>query len=609
MKAVSAQEIRTYNLKQLEELAKDCREEIVAAVRKNGGHLSSNLGVVELTLALYHTFDFPQDKLLFDVGHQCYAHKLITGRAERFSTIREKGGISGFPDPEESEYDAFIAGHSGNSVAAGIGLCRARDLSGGKEKIVCLIGDASLSNGLALEALFSSEQKPDNFIVILNDNGMSIGKNSSALYSAVSKMTAKRRYRRFNSFMEKTFKESGAVGRYLRKVKRNIKRRLNKNAFFERCGFKYIGPLDGHNLSELASVLNDVKHLEKPVFLHVVTQKGRGMELAEQNPALYHGIGADLKVSENTFSERVSGMLCAAAKKDSRIVAVCAAMGDGVGLTSFAEQYPARIFDAGICESYAVTMAAGMAKGGLKPVVCIYSTFLQRAYDQIVHDVCIQNLPVVFLVDRAGLSGADGKTHQGMLDASFLRGIPNLKVFAPKDGGEAEEMFVYALSLGCPVAIRYPNGKIADVGISHADFGQNLWEVLEEDEHIFVLASGARAVARALSARKNAKRPFGVVNARTLNPLDDKLLERLADKTLITFEESYCAGGFGSAVAEYYAQKGIGARLSLVGAPSVFVAHAKAEEQAEELGISEKCLLQAVYRAAECAEKGGEKNV
>lgn len=594
MQAVSSREIHSYNLKQLEALADDCREEIVAAVRKNGGHLSSNLGVVELTLALHFVFDFPKDKLLFDVGHQCYAHKLVTGRAERFSTIRQKGGLSGFPDPEESEYDAFIAGHSGASVATGIGFCHARDLLGGSEKVICLIGDASLSNGLALEALFSSESKPKNFIVILNDNGMSIGKNTSALYSAVSKMTAKRRYRRFNSFLEKTFRETNALGRSLRKVKRNIKRLLNKNAFFERCGFKYIGPLDGHNLSELVRVFEDIKHLDKPAFVHVVTQKGHGMELAEQQPSLYHGIGADLKVSENTFSERVSAMLCRAAEKDERVTAVCAAMRDGVGLNEFSEKYPARCFDAGICESYAVTMAAGMAKGGLKPVVCIYSTFLQRAYDQIVHDVCIQNLPVVFLVDRAGLSGADGKTHQGMFDTAYLRSIPNLKVFAPKDDDEAEAMFAYALSLDCPVALRYPNGKIGKVGISGADFEKNRWEVLEEGEDVYVLASGARSIARALSAREKAKIPFGIVNARTVVPLDEDMLERLKDKKLVTFEESYAAGGFGGAVAEFFAQRGERVSLRLVGAPLKFIAHAKAEEQAQMLGVAENDLLEIV---------------
>ena len=601
MRAVSAQEIRTYNLKQLRELANDCRAEIIAAVRKNGGHLSSNLGVVELTLALHRVFDFPNDHLLFDVGHQCYAHKLITGRADRFSTIRQKDGLSGFPDPEESEYDAFIAGHSGSSVAAGIGLCNARDLIGGREKVICLIGDASLSNGLALESLFSSEKKPNNFIVILNDNGMSIGKNTSALYNSISKVTAKRRYRRFNSFMEKTFKETNAFGRALRRVKRNIKRILNKNAFFEKCGFKYIGPLDGHNLGELVGVFHDIRHLEQPVFVHVITQKGRGMEIAEQDPSLYHGIGADLKVSENTFAARVSPMLCRAAQGDERLVTVCAAMEDGVGLSEFAARYPKRCFDAGICESYAVTMAAGMAKGGLKPVVCIYSTFLQRAYEQIIHDVCIQNLPVVFLVDRSGLVGADGKTHQGLFDTAYLRGIPNLKLFAPKDEVEAEAMFEYALGLHSPAAIHYPNGKVKSTGIAHIDFAQNLWEVLEEDESIYVLASGARAVARAISARERTAVPFGIVNARSVDPLDEKLLNALREKTLVCFEESYACCGFGSAVAEFYAQNGVAVQLFIVGAPPVFVPHAKCEEQAALLHLTETDLLRTIERA----RKGG----
>lgn len=593
MKELS-QEIKTYNLKQLQTLASETREKIISAVKQNGGHLSSNLGVVELTVALHKVFDFPVDKLLFDVGHQSYAHKILSGRAEKFSTIRLKDGLSGFSDPSESEYDAFIAGHSGNSIAAALGLCHARDKRGGNEKIICVIGDASLSNGLALEAMFSSEYKPKNLIVILNDNGMSIGKNSSALYSAISKITARKRYRTFDTFVKKVFKDTNAFGRCLRRVKRNIKRNLNKNSFFERCGFKYIGALDGHNLEELITVLSDLKHYDRPVFLHIATRKGQGLEIAEKDPSLYHGIGANLKVSENTFAENVSDTLIKAAEKDDEIVAVCAAMRDGVGLFEFSQKFPNRFFDAGIGEGYAVTMAAGMAKGGLKPVVCIYSTFLQRAYDNIVHDVCIQNLPVIFMVDRAGLTGSDGKTHQGMFDVSFLRSIPNLKVFSPKDVKEMSAMFNYALKLSCPVAIRYPNGKIENTDIDDYDFENNLWQELEKGDEIFVLASGARAVSRALSARKNSDIEFGVINARTISPLDTALLDKLSNKKLITFEEGYVFGGFGSAVAEYYAQKGVSVNLKIVGAPSTFISHAKAEEQAAILGISETDLLNEV---------------
>ncbi len=593
MKEIS-QEIKTYNLKQLQTLASETREKIISAVTQNGGHLSSNLGVVELTIALHKVFDFPVDKLLFDVGHQSYAHKILSGRDENFSTIRLKDGLSGFSDPFESEYDAFIAGHSGNSIAAALGLCHARDKIGGNEKIICVIGDASLSNGLALEAMFSSEYKPKNLIVILNDNGMSIGKNTSALYSAVSKITARKRYRTFDTFVKKVFKDTNAFGRCLRRVKRNIKRSLNKNSFFERCGFKYIGALDGHNLEELITVFSDLKHYDRPVFLHIATRKGCGLEVAEKDPSLYHGIGADLKVSENTFAENVSDTLIKAAEKNDKKVAVCAAIRDGVGLFDFSKKFPNRFFDAGICEGYAVTMAAGMAKGGLKPVVCIYSTFLQRAYDNIVHDVCIQNLPVVFMVDRAGLTGSDGKTHQGMFDISFLRSIPNLKVFSPKDAKEMSAMFNYALELCCPVAIRYPNGKIENTGMDDYDFENNLWQELEKGDEIYVLASGARAVARALSARKNSSVEFGVINARTVSPLDTLHLDKLANKKLVTFEEGYASGGFGSAVAEYYAQKGVCVNLKIVGAPQAFISHAKVEEQAALIGVGEADLLNAI---------------
>lgn len=594
MSIVISNDFKNYNLKQMQSLAKDIRSEIISVVTQNGGHLSANLGVVELTLALHRVFDFPKDKLLFDVGHQSYTHKILSGRAENFSTLRQKNGLSGFCDPQESEYDAFIAGHSGNSIAAAIGLCKARDAVGGNEKIIAVIGDASLSNGLALEALFSSEYKPKNLVIILNDNGMSIGKNSSALYSAVSKMTAKKRYRSFNSFLNKVFKSTSAFGRYLRRVKRNIKKRLNKNSFFERCGFKYIGALDGHNLSELSTVFTDIKHYDRPVFVHIVTNKGKGMDLAEKDPSTYHGIGAHLQVSQSTFANSVSQILEKYYSKDNKIIAVCAAMKDGVGLADFAKNHPNRFVDAGICESSAVTISAGMAKGGLKPVVFIYSTFLQRAYDQIVHDVCLLNLPVVFMVDRAGLTGADGKTHQGMLDITFLRSIPNLKVFSPKDEKELDAMLGYALSLNCPVAIRYPNGKINTVGIENYDFSNNLWENIKNDGDIIVLASGARAVCRAISAREKSQVKFSIVNARTVVPLDSKLLDGISDKKIITFEEGYAQGGFGSAVAEYYAQKGKNVNLKIVGAPTVIIPHATANEQAQMLNVDENALITAV---------------
>ena len=579
-----AGEIKGCSGKRAEEYAKQLREELLGAVRENGGHLSSNLGVVELTVALYSVFDFPKDKLIFDVGHQSYAHKLITGRT--LDTLRRKGGVSGFPDPDESEYDAFIAGHSGTSVAAGLGMCAARDLRGEDYKVISFIGDASLGNGTALEAIFATEKKPENFVVVLNDNGMSIDKNHSALYRSLSKMTAKRRYRTFNSFLSRTFKETGAFGKKLRKVKYTLKGWLNKNDFFERCGFKYIGPVNGHDLHELIEVLTDIKKLREPVFLHAVTLKGKGYEAAEADPARFHGVARNFASGENSFSVALGRLLTERAQEDPALVAVTAAMTDGVGLSEFAEKFPTRIFDAGICEEYAVTMAAGMAKGGLCPVVCIYSTFLQRAYDQIIHDVCLQNLPVIFCIDRAGFVGSDGKTHQGLFDLSALRAVPNLRIFAPKDCAEFADVFDYARSLGTPCAIRYPNGYAPNLGSRQKIGDYYRWETLSDGDGVVVLASGARAVARALEAKKRSGTDCKVINCRTVKPLDERILREIADKKIITFEEGYLSGGFGSAVAEYYASCAQPVRLKIMGAENKFIPHATAQEQAQDCRLS-----------------------
>ena len=590
-----AKDIKNHTIKQLETLAEEIRKDIVSNVKNCGGHLSSNLGAVELTLALHKVFDFPKDKLIFDVGHQSYTHKLLTGRD--LSRLRTKGGASGFPDPEESEYDAFAAGHSGTSVALGIGYCAARDLRGGTEKVVCLIGDASLGNGAALESIFSSEKKPKNFVVVLNDNGMSIDKNDSAFFKAISKATAKKRYRKVNTVLSRTFKETSAFGKYLRKIKYSVKGWLNKNYFFERCGFKYVGPVNGHDLSELCAVLENIRGIDEPVLLHAVTQKGRGYAAAEEDPSRYHGVSKDFEDSENTFSSALGNILLERAQRDTRLLAVTAAMTDGVGLASFAEKYPDRVFDAGICESFAVAMAAGMAKGGMRPVVCLYSTFLQRAYDQIVEEVCLSSLPVLFCVDRAGLVGADGKTHQGLFDVSLLRGIPNLSVYAPKDAAEFADIFDYALSKNAPAAIRYPNGVAPALGAKTQISDETLWEVLEEGEDVAVLASGARAVERALRARELVfpLRP-AVINCRTIKPLDEKMLASLAGKRLIAFEEGYAEGGFGSAVAEFFAERNMPVSLKIMGAENTFVPHARAQEQAEALRLSAHDLAEEIKK-------------
>ena len=595
---------KAYTEQQLEELAQRLRGRIVAAAKEHGGHLSSGLGAVEIILALHRVFDLPQDKLVFDVGHQAYAHKLLTGRS--LENLRERGGESGFADPAESEYDPFIAGHSGNSLAAGIGLCNARDLSGGGGKVISLIGDASLGSGLALEAVFSAEKKPQNFVVVLNDNGMAIDKNRTA-YRAISRMTAKKRYRTFNSRLAKTFKETGAFGRVLRRFKYSLKGWLNKNDFFDRCGFKYIGPVNGHDLHELVEVLSDIKKLQEPVLLHCVTQKGKGYAPAEADPAYYHGVNRGFAPPVHTFSAALGALLCEEAEKDQTLVAVTAAMKEGVGLAEFAEKFPRRFFDVGICEEYAVTMAAGMAKGGMRPVVCLYSTFLQRAFDEIVHDVCLQGLPVLLCIDRAGFVGADGKTHQGLFDLAALRALPGMRIFAPKDAAELADVFRYARSLGCPAAIRFPNGEAPPLG-GGVPIADRLWEVLAEGSGAVVLACGARAVRRALQAREEKGcADTTVVNCRSAAPLDGALLSSLSGRRLITFEEGYEAGGFGSAVAEWYAARGIPVHLNLLGAPAKLYAHMSAEEQAAEAGLTAADLARCIRAVREDTEERNGK--
>ena len=583
--ALLADTIKTYDLRQLKDLAAHLREEVFNAVRENGGHFASNFGAVELTLALYKTFSFPKDKLLFDVGHQSYTHKLLTGRT--LELLRKKGGVSGFPDPAESEYDAFVAGHSGNAIAAALGLCAARDLRGENYKVVCFVGDASLANGENLEAIFASEQKPKNLVVVLNDNGMAIDKSDSALYRSLSKATVRRCYRKFNAFLDKKFRTTSEFGRKLRRFKYSVKGWLNKNYFFERCGFKYVGPVDGHDLEELVGVLNDVQKIEDPVFLHAVTVKGKGYADAESDPVRFHGVGKNFAETDHSFSVALGRLLCSRAQEDASLVAITAAMTDGVGLSEFSQKFPDRFFDAGICEEAAVTMAAGMAKGGLSPVMCLYSTFLQRAFDQIVHDVCLQNLPVVFCIDRAGFVGADGKTHQGLLDVPILRAIPGLRLYAPKDCAELADVFDFARSQGVPAAIRYPNGYAPNLGSKKKISEYYLWETLIEGDGVVVLACGARAVARAVEAKKLCGVPnVQIVNCRSVSPLDTRLLDNFANRKIITFEEGYANGGFGSAVAEYYAQNNVSMRMKIIGAPSVFVPHATADEQAQSFKLT-----------------------
>lgn len=577
-------DVKKLNIKQLEALADEIRNRVVDVVGKNGGHLASNLGVAELIVALYYSFDFPNDKLIFDVGHQCYAHKILSGRNEMFDTLRQENGLNGFPDISESEFDAFGAGHAGSSLSACLGYCAARDSIGEDYYVIDVVGDASLFNGENLEAITSSDVKPKKFIVIVNDNGMSISKNDNGLYKIMSTVTTRKTYGKVMDFFSRTIGES-FIGKGLKKFKNWIKRSLNGLSVIDSLGFKYVGIFNGNKMSELIRILKNVKNSDRGVILHLRTVKGKGLADAEKHAEIYHGVGKNFKSSKCTFSDSVGKLLIEEAENDPKLTAVCAGMKDGTGLKDFAAVYPDRFFDVGIAEEHAVTFAAGQAIGGLKPVVCIYSTFLQRSYDQIMQDVCIQNLPVIFMIDRAGAVGNDGATHQGLFDISYLRMLPNMKIFSPKDTVELKMIFDYCKKLSSPCAIRYPNGSNCDFE-KHLPLESSLWEYYGDTEKNIVLCVGARTLAVAEKAKNLTDKKFTIVNCRSVKPLDEKFLSALDGKNVITLEENVLSGGFGSSVAEFFTNKNINAKLHIIAFPDKFIRHAETARQLETAGLT-----------------------
>lgn len=582
--------MKSMTIKELKAYAEEIRKKIIENAYNNGGHLASNLGVVELTLALHYVFDFPKDKLVFDVGHQCYTHKLLTGRAERFCTMRKEGGISGFPNREESDADAFIAGHAGTAIAAGLGYCTARDRLGESYEVVSVVGDGALMNGLSLEALVSSQEKPKNFIIVLNDNGMSISKNDSGLYAALSRLTVGGGYEKFKRGIKKVFGES-FITRGLIAVRNFLKRMLGGHNYLDYIGLKYVGVVDGHDMKKLISTLVRVKRSEQPVLLHINTKKGKGYKNAEEQAERFHGVSKNFEDSVNAYSSALGEELCALADKDEKIYAVTAAMKDGTGLKIFEEKHGEKFADVGICEEYAATFSAGLAVAGLKPVVAVYSTFLQRAYDEILHDVCLQNLGVTFCLDRAGAVGADGCTHQGLYDLSYLCTMPNISVYAPKNTEELKKMLRFAVERKSPVAIRYPNGY-EECMVEGDEPSPEKWEYLTPKGEICVLAVGPRMLNRALAAAAKNKK-LCVINARSVRPLDEKVLDEIRKKPLITMEENVLSGGFGERVLAYYAAKGERVRVKNLGFSSGDVKHASVDAQLSCNGLSAEDVLKA----------------
>jgi len=581
---------------ELERLAAEIRGLLLETVSRTGGHLAPNLGVVELTLALHSVFDSPKDQLIWDVGHQSYVHKIITGRWKNFGTLRQYNGLSGFPKPEESPHDVFTTGHSSTSISAAVGMAKARDLAGETYKVVAVIGDGSMTGGMAFEALNHLGQLQTDLIIVLNDNEMSISKNVGALSRYLTRLRVNPRIRKIKTEVQELLRKIPRVGKptvsYLEKLEDSLSYLVIPGVFFEELGITYLGPINGHNLIDLKRGLNTAKDLRGPVLVHVLTTKGKGYILAEHNPQKFHGTGPfnptdgqklDGALSPG-YTEVFGETILAMARKNKKIVAITAAMTEGTGLLRFSKELPDRFFDVGIAEEHAVTMAAGLAKKGFRPVVSVYSTFLQRAYDQIVHDVCLQNLPVLFMLDRAGLVGPDGPTHHGVFDFSFLRHIPNLTLMAPKDETEFQEMFFTALHLSGPAAIRYPKregmGRREPVPYRNLPVGKG--EILIKGDEVALIAIGAM-VKSSLAAAARLKE-YGyrctVVNARFVKPLDEEMLLELA-KThshLFTIEENAAAGGFGSAVAELLFAKGLNkVNLKILGIPDRFITHGSNE--------------------------------
>jgi len=589
----SPEDLRQLERNDLPRLAEEIREEIISTCSQVGGHVAPSLGVVELTLALHYVFDTPRDKLIWDVGHQAYAHKLITGRRRRFKTLRQAGGISGFPKREESIYDTFGSGHSGNSVSVALGMAEARDLHGDDYKVVAIIGDGGLTAGMAFEALNCAGEQKRDLIVVVNDNEMSISKSVGAVSAYLNRIMTGQRINRFREDIKKFLQEIPGIGTSVLKLvkqgEESLKGLVVPGILFEELGFQYFGPLEGHHIEHLIETLSNVKKLRGPILIHVLTKKGKGYPPAEANPDIYHGVGqferATGRVHTNssppTYTQIFGRALVELAREDERVVAITAAMPLGTGLTEFAERFPDRFYDIGIAEQHGVTFAAGLALGGLRPVVAIYSTFLQRAYDQIVHDVCLQRLPVVFAMDRGGIVGEDGPTHQGLFDLSYLRHIPGMILMAPKDENELRRIVATAIQYeDGPIAFRYPRGSgygvPLDKRIKPLKIGKG--EVLRQGSDCLILAIGSTVYPALQAATLLEAEGIGatVVNSRFVTPLDEELIDELASKhrVLMTVEENVVTGGFGSAVLEFLHTRGRSLpHVHCLGIPACFVEH------------------------------------
>lgn len=606
-------DIKDIPKEEYDELADEIRNFLIEVISKSGGHLASNLGVVELTMALHLALDLPEDKIIFDVGHQSYTHKILTGRKDGFDELRSYGGMSGFPKRRENECDCFDTGHSSTSISAGLGIVTANEIMGNKGTVVSVIGDGALSGGMAYEGLNNAARLKRNFIIILNDNNMSISENVGGMSTYLSNLRAGEAYNELKNGVVEVLNKIPAIGGKLvtkiRKTKSSIKQLVIPGMLFEDMGITYLGPVDGHNINQLVKIISEAKKLDHAVLIHVITKKGKGYVPAEKHPSSFHGVepfniqtGLPLTKKEKpTYTDVFAKGIVKLAKEDETVAAITAAMPDGTGLKKFMQTYPERFFDVGIAEEHAVTYAAGLAAAGMKPYVAIYSSFLQRAYDQILHDVCIQDLPVVFMVDRAGLVGADGETHQGIFDLSYLSNIPNMNIFAPKNRYELAEVIKYSSNFNHPLAIRYPRGTAYD-GLkefnSPIEYGKS--EIIYKEKDIALLAVGSM-VEVAVEIREALKaKGYSVtlVNARFVKPVDEKLLENLNEnhRLIVTMEENVLNGGFGERVLRIARDMNLKCKVINVAIPNVYVEHGNIEILKKEIGLDKETILNKIQK-------------
>lgn len=610
-KIQKANDIKELTEEELKELSDEIRQFLIEKISVTGGHLASNLGVVELTMALHKVLQFPEDKLIWDVGHQSYTHKLLTGRKEGFDDLRKYGGMSGFPKRKESKCDAFDTGHSSTSISAGLGYVAARELQQEHYNVVSVIGDGSMTGGMAYEALNNASRLKSNFIIVLNDNTMSISKNVGGISNYLNGLRTTQVYSDLKRGVEDTIKRIPGRGERIvhqvKKTKSGIKQLFVPGMFFEDMGITYLGPVDGHDLKTLTKTLNEAKRVNHAVLVHVVTKKGKGYLPAETNPSKFHGTGPfDVTTGEtiggsgiDSYTDIFSKVLADIGKKDEKVVAITAAMADGTGLSRFARLFPERFFDVGIAEEHAMTFAAGLAAGGMKPVFAVYSSFLQRAFDQTIHDVCLQNLPVVIAVDRAGLVGSDGETHQGVFDLSFLSSIPNLSILSPKNRWEMADMVRFAVDFQYPVALRYSRGEAYE-GLKEfrapIEYGKS--ELLYEESEIAVMFVGhmsflAEQVREDLKA---AGYQCSLINARFVKPLDTEMIRKISEnhRILVTIEENVLTGGFGEQVEDFVMREDIPLKVRTIGISDDYVEHGNVDVLRKEVGLDRESIVKKV---------------